>query len=697
MRLLRRFWNRLRGTFTGRLRDAELAEEIESHLRMQTEDNLRLGMSPGAARRAAALKLGGVESTKELYRDQRGLPLLETIARDVRFGLRALGKERGVAAVCVLTLALAIGGNSAIFSAVNAVLLRPLRYPDAHQLVKVWETNPRANRWGDWASYPDFADWRRESRVFEDVAAFRGWSFRLTSGQYPEMLRGMRVSQSLFPVLRVTPMLGRSFLPEEDRPGQNQVAILGYGLWQRQFGSDPGLVGKTILIDEQPHMVVGIMPPGFGFPADIRGMPEPPDIWIPVGDDTDRGSHNYTVIARLKSDRTIQETGPEMERLAQIVARLDPGHRERGLAVAGLQERSVSEIRPALLILLGAILFVLLIACANVANLLLARGAVRQKEAALRQALGAGRARILKQWLTESVLLALLGGAAGLLVAFVGVRFLIRLGPTLPLLADTTIDPRVLVFTLLTALTTGVVFGMVPAFQALRVDVNEALKESGGRHAGSGRRSRIRSLLIVGEVALALMLLVGAGLLIRSFVHLRSIDMGFDDKKVLNAFLSVPPEAATDHDRTVGFFQDVIERVRAVPGVRDVAGASAVPLVSNESSPFRVEGRDGSDPDKTIVYAEQPKVTPSYFRTMGIRLMRGREFTWADTSTSQPVAIVSERLATAYWPEEDPIGKRLSIDDQQLRSVVGIVNDVRHDGRDSSVRPTIYIPLAQYS
>ena len=696
MKLLRRFWHRLRGTLTGARRDDEFADEIESHLQMQTEDNLRLGMTPEVARRAAALTFGSVESVRGSWRDQRVLPLLDTIPGDVRFAVRGLMKEPGFSVVCILTLALAIGANSAIFSVVNAVLIRPLPYPDATRLVQVWETNPRANRWGDWASYPDFVDWRRENRAFEGMAAFRYWRFRLTSGQYPEMLVGLRVSPELFSVLRVDPMLGRPFLAEEGNEGLNNVAILSYGLWQSHFGSDPSLIGKTILLDGRSHLVVGVMPPGFSFPADIQAAARVPDVWIPVGTDRARGSHNYRVIARLKPDRTIQQAQADMDRLVHFVAQLDSGHQGRGAMAAGLQQHTVAAVRPALYVLVGAIFLVLLIACANVASLLLARGAARQKEIALRLALGAGPKRVLQQCLTESVVLALMGGTAGLLVAFAGVRFLIELGPAVPLVKEASIDPRVLVFTLVTALTTGVAFGLVPTFQALKFEANEVLKEAGPRHAGSAGRSRIRTVLTVAEIALALMLLIGAGLLVRSFTQLRGVDVGFDSENLLTAFLGAPPEVSADSDRTVTFFQDVIARVESVPGVRSAAGASAVPLLSNESSPFRVDRGLSSDRAQDIVYAEQPKITPSYFRTMGIRLMQGRAFTELDRSKSQPVAIVSESLAKAYWPGEDAIGKRLSIDDQRWRSVVGIVQDVRHDGLERPARPTIYIPFAQY-
>ena len=696
MKLLRRFWHRLRETLGGARHDGEFADEIEAHLQMQTEDNLRLGMSPEAARRAAALKFGSVESTRGSWRDQRVLPVLESIPGDVRFAVRGLLREPGFAGVCVLTLALAIGASSAIFSVVNAALIRPLPYPDADRLVQVWETNPRANRWSDWASYPDFADWRRENRVFEAIAAFRYGRFRLTDGEYPEMLVGLRVSPELFSVLRVSPVLGRPFLRDEGNEGGGDVAILSHGLWQRTFDSDAAVVGTTILLDGRNHLVVGVLPPGLSFPANMQAGARVPDVWIPLRGDLARGSHNYRVIARLKPDLTVQQARTDMDRLAQFVAHVDPGHRGRGATAAGLQEHTVTTVRPALLVLVGAIALVLVIACTNVASLLLARGLARQKETALRLALGARPVRLLQQSLTESVVLGLIGGAAGLLVAFAGVRFLIDLGPAVPLVKEAGIDLRVLGFTFLTALVTGVAFGVIPTLQALRVQAHDALKERSVGQGGSVGRVRMRAVLSVAEIALALMLLIGAGLLVRSFIQLRSVDVGFDAERLLTASLRAPSEASADPDRIAAFFQDVIGRVERIPGVRAAAAASAVPLLSNETSPFRVDRGAGAGVDQDAIYAEQPKITPSYFRTMGMRLMRGREFTGMDNRTSQAVAIVSEGLASTYWPGEDAIGKRLLLDDQQWRSVVGIVPDARHDGLERPARPTIYIPLAQY-
>ena len=691
---VRRFWARLTGTVRRRDRQ-ELTAELESHLELLIEDNVRLGMSPEAARRAATLKLGRAESIAESWHDQRVLPLLDTVPRDLRFAVRRLVREPSLAGVCVLTLALAIGANTAIFSAVNAALIRPLPYPDADRLVQVWETNPQAERWGDWASYPDFEDWSRESRAFEGLALYRYGRLRMTHGEYPEMLVGVRVSPSLFSVLRVDPMLGRPFLAEEGRPGQTDVVVLSYGLWQRQFGSDPAIIGRSIPLDGRNHLVVGVMPPGFDYPTNLQPTAKPPDVWIPVVPDAARGSHNYRVVGRLKAGHTIAQAQSDMERVMRIVADVDPGHRGRGAAVAGLQQHTVTAVRPSLLLLMGAIVLVLLIACANVAGLLLARGATRQREVALRLALGAAPWRMVQQGLIEGIVLALVGAAAGLLVALAGIRLLVDLAPALPLVKEASLDARVLAFTIVTALATGVTFGVVPTLQALKVQANDVLKEGGDRQAGGTRLSAMRTALTVGEVALALVLLIGAALFARSFANVRSVEAGFDPDDVLTAFLAAPPSDASDAGRTVLFFQRALARLEQVPGVRAVAGASAVPLISNETSPFRVEGVEPAT-GQDLVYAEQPKVTPGYFRAMGIGLLRGRTFSESDAEGAEPVAIVSKGLADRYWPTGDALGKRVAITDGTWRRIVGIVQDVRNDGLEAPAKPTIYIPFGQF-
>ena len=694
MKPFRRFWRRLRETLNRTPRDDEFADEVELHVQMLTEDNVRSGMAPAEARRAALLRFGSIAATKDNWREQRRLSVVETISRDVRFAIRGLAREPRFAGVCVVTLALGIGATTAIFSVVNAVLIQPLPYPDAHQLVRVWETNPHANRWGDWASYPDFDDWRRENTAFDAMAAFRYGRLRLTHDEYPEMLVGVRSTPELFSVLRVHPMLGRVFVPEEGHTGRGDVAVLSYSLWQRQFGSDPAVVGRTIRLDGRSHLVIGVMSPGFDFPTNIQPSANPPDLWVPLSPDPSRGSHNYRVIARLRGHRTIEQARTDMTRVMQSVANIDPGHRGRGSAVEGLQQHAVAPVRPALLLLMGATVVVLLIACANVANLLLARGVSRRKEIAIRLAVGATPTRVLLQGLTESIVLALGGCAAGLLVAIGGMRLLVDVTPTLPLVSTAAVDGRVLAFAIMTALVTGVTFGLLPTLQALKVRANDVLKETGTRNAGSAGRSRARTVLTVAEVALALILMIGAGLLIRSFIGLRSVDVGFNPQKLASAFLTAPPASSADADRLVAFFQDVIARAEQIPGAARVAGASAIPFISNESSPFHVE--DAVRSVDSEVYAEQPKITPAYFRAMGIRVLAGREFDRTDVRGSEPVAIVSKGLADRYWPGEAVIGKRLRVDDRQSRRIVGVVQDVKHDGFDQPVRPTIYIPFAQY-
>jgi putative ABC transport system permease protein len=687
MKRVRRFWHRLLAVVRRDGRE-ELAAELETHLELLIEDNVRRGLEPAEARRAAALKLGRAAAITESCHDQRVLRLLDTVPRDLRLAVRRLVREPGLAGVCVLTLALAIGANTAIFSAVNAALIRPLPYPDADRLVQVWETNPEAERWGDWASYPDFEDWSRESRAFEGMALYRYGRLRMTHGEYPEMLVGVRVSPTLFAVLRVDPMLGRPFLADEGRPGQTDVVVLSYGLWQRHFGADPTVIGRSIPLDGRNHLVVGVMPPGFDYPTNLQPTAKAPDVWIPVVPDAARGSHNYRVVGRLKAGHTIPQAQSDMERVMRIVADVDPGHRGRGAAVVGLQQHTVTAVRPSLLLLMGAIVLVLLIACANVAGLLLARGATRQREAALRLALGAAPWRIVQQGLIDGIVLAMIGAAAGLLVALGGMRLLVDLAPALPLVKEASLDARVLAFTIITALATGVIFGVVPTLQALKVQANDVLKEGGGRQAGSARLSAMRTALTVGEVALALVLLIGAALFARSFANVRSVEAGFDPHKVLTAFLAAPPGDASDASRTVRFFHRALARLEQVPGVRVVAGASAVPLISNETSPFRVEGVEPAT-GQDLVYAEQPKVTPGYFRAMGIGLVSGRTFSESDAGGAEPVAIVSKGLADRYWPTGDALGNRVAITDGTWRRIVGIVQDVRNDGLEAFAKPTI--------
>jgi putative ABC transport system permease protein len=625
----------------------------------------------------------------------------EEMFQDLRYGARMLLKKPGFTLVAVLTLGLGIGANTAIFSVVNATLLRPLPYSEPERLVQVWETKPRANRWSDWVSYPDFRDWREQNTVFDEIGACRTFAFNLTGSDSPESLPGAYVSASLFTVLGVKPMLGRTFLDEEDRPGANRVAVISHGLWQRRFGADPGLIGKTIQVDGESHVVVGIMPPDFKFHWLKMQRGWQSEIWLPHGPPSelqDRWSHNFRVVARLKRDVTVEQAQANMDAIVHGVAEREPGHEEMGAKVMSLRRKVTEDAKPALLLLSAAIGLVLLIACGNVANLLLAQNDARRQEAAIRGALGASPARLIRQRLTESMLLSLLGGGAGLLLAFLAIHFIIKLGPDIPRLNQTSIDLRVLSATLCLSLLTGLLSGTIPALRSSRLDVNDTLKQ-GGRGIIWRDGAGLRSILLVGEMALALTLLVGAGLLIRSFLQLQGVESGFDATRVLKAWMFLPEKQYPTSRQQALFIRQVVERVQALPEVETAAASTILPLYSNDSGPFRVEGQSAPQPDKSVVYAECPKITPDYFRVVGIRLLQGRTFTWTDDENSPEVAIISEGMARRYWPGEDAIGKRVSIDvrDGQpvWRQIVGVVNDVKHDGLAAATRPHIYIPTMQ--
>jgi putative ABC transport system permease protein len=700
-------------------REIEIVEELALHLEAAYEDALADGLSEAEAEARALRSYDWRLLECELSRAEQPLttrtlqPSLELIERkgdlrmesfmqDLSFGVRMLMKQPGFTLIAALTLALGIGANTAIFSVVNATLLRPLPYSEPDRLVQIWQTNPRANRWGDWVSYPDFRDWRERNTVFEEIGACRTWAFNLTGSDSPESLAGAYVSASLFTVLGVKPILGRTFLAEEDRPGANRVAVISHGLWQRRFGADPSLIGKTIQVDGESHVVVGIMPPGFKFHWLVAWGGVEYEIWIPHGPPDelqDRGSHNFRVVARLKRGVTIEQTQANMDAIARGVADQNPGSEGMGAKVMGLRRKVTEDAQPALLLLSAAIGLVLLIACGNVANLLLAQNDARRHETAIRGALGAGPARLIRQRLTESMLLGLLGGGAGLLLAFLAIQFIIKLGPNIPRLDQTGIDLRVLSATLCLSLLTGLLFGTIPALQSSRVGINDTLKQ-GGRGVIWRDGAGLRSVLLVGEMALALTLLVGAGLLIRSFLQIQSVESGFDATRVLKAWMFLPEKQYSTSSQQAQFIRQVVERIQALPEVEAAAASTALPLYGNDSGYFEVEGRT-PQPNDARIDAERPKITPEYFRVMGIRVLRGRAFTWADDENSPGVAIVNEEMARRYWPGENAIGRRVSIDYRDGQPVwlqiVGVVNDVKHDGLAASTRPQIFVPTMQFT
>ncbi|MGA9996778.1 MAG: ABC transporter permease [Pyrinomonadaceae bacterium] len=624
-----------------------------------------------------------------------------TLGQDLRYGVRMLLKSPGFSIVVVVALALGIGANSAIFSVVNAVLLRPLSFERPEQLMMVWGGTKQNNNARLVLSVPDMSDLREQSQTLEYIAPYQQAGAALTNGGETERLYGANVSADIFPLLRAKPLMGRTFTREEDVAGGPPVIVISEGLWQRQFGSAPDIIGKEIKLGSKGYIVVGVMPQGFRFP--IRS--EKPDFWQPISSSPSyaaakdvRGSRSLRVVARLKQGVTIAQAQAD---LAAIARRLEGQYPDSNtglsFSVIPLQEDIVGSVRPALLVILGAVGFVLLIACANVANLLLARAASRHKEIAIRTALGAGRMRIVRQFLTESLLLSLAGGALGLLLAMWGVDLLVAASPAdLPRTGEIGLDANVLGFTLAVSVLTGILFGLVPALQASKLDLNESLKEGGRGSTENLRRNRVRSLLVIAEVALSLMLLVGAGLLIRSFVSLLNTSPGFETEGLLVVDLPLSRSKYPSGEQQVALVRQLIERVREVPGVASVAAVNIVPLSGNDrQSSFTIEGRPeppaGQEPD-----AEASTVTPDYFRTMGIPLRRGRIFTEQDKQDAPPVLVISETLARRNFPGEDPLGKRLVIDDDKPPyEIVGIVGDVRHQGLETEVYPEYYLSFFQ--
>jgi predicted permease len=623
IRQLRGWLMRLFGLFHNARREREFAEELESHLAMHIEDNLRAGISPEEARRQAQIKLGGVTRTQELHREQRGLPMLETLMHDLRFGLRMLRKNLGFTFVAILTLALGIGANTAIFSVVNAVLLRPYPYKDQDRLVWLWETR-LPEILGHNPAPANFLDWQKQNTVFERLEAINVRDFNLIGGANPERVRGMVITPGFFSMLGVRPQIGRDFTPDEDRPGHSNVAILSHELWQRRFGGDPNILNQTIKLDDQQFTVIGVMPPSRGLR--IRDT----EIWTPIAFTAaqvqNRRGDVLNVIGRLKPEVTLEQARSEMRLIADRLANQYPDTNARwSVRIGSLMEDAVSEIRPSLLLMLGAVAFVLLIACANVANLLLARAAARQKEIAVRTALGASRWRIVRQMLTESLLLSLAGGILGLTLASWGLKMMMATAVIFwPRVMDLSLDVRILAFTTAVTLLTGLSFGLVPALQASKPSLNEMLKDAGRGSTEGGRRRLVRNALVVVEVAISLVLLVGAGLLMRSFIGLQKVAPGFDPKNVLTVSISLPEKKYPEKDQQAAFYSRLIERVSALPGVQATGAASAVPFSDAHwgggfGRGFRIEGRTG---DQVAAGTNYYSVSPNYFRAMGIPMVR---------------------------------------------------------------------------
>ena len=614
---------------------------------------------------------------------------MNTFWIDLRYGARMMMKKPGFAAIAVITLAMGIGATTAIFSVVNGVLLRPLEYRDPRQIVTLLN-NGRGP-----VSPANFLDFRVQSRSFEQMAAAEAWGGTLAGNDKPEEIGGLRMGEGLFELLGVEPLLGRTLLPDDFKPGNDHVLVLSQKLWQRVFGGEKGVIGRSIQLDGEPYTVIGVAPPHFGQASKV-------ETWTPMGfkpDDLNadaRGGHYLNVVGRLRQGVTFEQAKAELEVLAAQLARQYPdSNKGWGVTMARILDFSVRDVRAVLYTLLGAVGCVLLIACANIANLLLARATARHREIAIRTALGASRLRLVRQLLTESVLLALAGGAAGIILARWGLDLLLALAPsTLPRTSDIQLSSAVLIFTLLLSVLTGVIFGIAPALLTAKAEVQEGLKQ--GSRGSTDARGRLRGALVITEVAFALVLLGGAGLLARSFLRLTNVDPGFVAEHATVLRLALPEKKYEKNEQQLAFADALLARLRVLPGVKAVGLTHSLPLISDWVLGFKIDGRPEvppSDLPSTNYYS----VTPDYFRAMGIRLVRGRLFTDRDDSHAPRVAVINETLARQFFPNEDPLGKRILVTNgpDVWRQIVGIVADIKQYGVDKETTSQTYEPYAQ--
>jgi predicted permease len=695
---------RLRGLLGLRKADIELDDEIQSHLDLLTERYMRQGMTRDEAAAAARRQFGNVTLLQEAHREMHGIKFVETFVQDLRYGLRMLRRSPGLAFIAALTLALGIGANTAIFSVIEAVMLRPLPYQNSERLCMLWKSVPARNIEWDWTSYPTIQDWREQSRSFEDMAAIllpSGSEVTLQSDAGPERIQGAKVSGNFFEMLGVKPLLGRTFSDDEARRG-GDVVVLSYGFWQRRFGADSTVVGRTLHLDNRSFMVIGVMPPNFQFPDKNA------QLWLLLSGDHRwagiqkiRLADAFSALARLKPGVSIEEARAEMNVIAGRLAQQYPATDSNlGIRVVPLFDQIAgAQLRRALWILGGAVLCVLLIACSNIAGLLVARGAARRKELAVRAALGAGRWRLLRQLATENILLSLLGGLIGLLFACWTLQALLALVPEdLPRADGIAINGTALAFAFALCLLTGIVSGLLPALQITSGNLHTNLNESGRSASASAGVSRARSLLVAMQFALAIVLLTGAGLMVRSFLLLDAVKPGFDTTHLLTMTVRLPDKWYTSEVRMRAFFEEAIQKIERLPGVRGAAVGGAV------SSSFRgrvpnvsivIEGRPATqDPERH----DRNMVSGGYFRVIGIPLRQGRLFSAEDHSGSPGVAVISETMARRFWPSESSLGKRfkevLPGADSEWLTVIGVVGDVVTN-RDGTVYPTFYITTRQ--
>ncbi|HEY3568939.1 MAG TPA: ABC transporter permease [Thermoanaerobaculia bacterium] len=701
MRLLNVLSARLRALRGREAVIGDIDEELRLHLEMEAAANVERGMPPEEARRAALRTFGNFDSVRERAYEVRGGGLLETLLQDVRYAGRMLAKRPGFTAVAALTLALGVGANTAIFSVVEAVLLRPLPYRHAGRVVVVWENNHTQPGRHNVISPANFLDWREQAKSFDEMAVFLDQPLSLTGAGEPEEVPAQLVTPNLFALLGVNPELGRAFTPEDAKPGKRAVVVvISHGLWQRRFGGAPDVIGRTVSLNGRPMSVVGVMPDGFKwFVKENSRASRPAELWLPMSlapySDRTKSGRFAQAVARLAPGVPLDKAQAEMDTIAGRLESQYPDYDKGwGITLVPLRDQLSGEIKPALLVLLGAVGFVLLIACVNVANLLLARAAGRHKEIAIRSAMGAGRRRIVRQLLTESVLLSLLGGALGLLLALWSVRALVALSPeNLIGAGEVGLDLPVLAFTLAASLLTGILFGLAPALEASRVRLNESLKESSRGNAGSSRGRRLRDALIAAEVGLALVLLVGAGLMVRSFVRLQAVDPGFDARNLLTLRVALPSVRYPDDAKADAFFRQAVASLRTLPGVRSASAISELPFAAlGTATSFTIEGRPAPPPGE-FFGTDVRVVDEEYFRTMRIPVLAGRTFTPQEVAEDRKVCVVNQAMARVYFPGENPVGKRITVvmsDSPTPTEIIGVVGDARYAKLEGDLQPMVY-------
>ncbi len=712
MKLLRALFIRLAGLFRKDRRERELADEMESHLQMHIEDNLRTGMSAAEARRQAMIKLGGVEQTKELYRERRGLPLLETFFQDLRFSFRMLRKNPGFTVVVLLTLALGIGATTAIFSVVYGVLLRPLPYTDSSRIMAVFEVNSKGG-WSHLAD-PNFDDFRDQNRSFQAIAKYNYYVVSVSGASQPSRTTVASVSPDFLKVLGIQPILGRDFSAGDAKKGAGRATLVSYGYWKQYLGSSPDLSQSHLKIDGAVFSVIGVLPAGFRFPTDV-------DLWLPAdldGENPSRTSHNYYAVGRLRDGVTVELANQDISAIARRIHDTSSEQGDyllRDGIVLPLQDSITGKARSALLVLFGAVAFLLLVACANVANLSLAQASMRERELAIRGALGAARGRLIRQFLTEAFLLSLVGGGLGVLGAFWGVAGLVGLAPqNLPRLNSVSISVPVLVFAFLLSTAVAAGLGAFTAVRATSGDVRKGLVEGGRGQAGSQGSQRVGRAIVAAQIAITLVLVVGAGLLGRSLLKVLEVNPGFRVDKIVTMDVSLP--WVVDPKAKAGqaiFFSNLIDRLKQIPGVHKVGATSGLPmnedgglpdgmfvLMTQNEMPKSVDGFGSLLRQKErLGVADFGVATDDYFQALGIPLIRGRIFDERDGANSPHVAVISESLARDRWPNQDPIGHTIQFGnmdgDLRLLTIVGIVGDVHEYGLDVPPRPTVYVNLFQ--